>query len=68
MFFRKSMVERYKIYTTINNEPAIFKRWGESEKAVKQDLISNIRKTYSTDNISVIQIELDKTHTVKNEK
>ena len=67
MFFRKSM-ERYKIYTTINNEPAIFKRWGESEKSVKQDLISHIRKAYSTANISIIQIELDKTHTGKNEK
>lgn len=58
------MIERYKIYTVINNEPAIYKRWGETEESVKEDLLSHLKETYSTTNVQIVQIEKDKTHKV----
>lgn len=58
------MKDRYKIYTVIKGEETIFKRWGESDKEVKQDLENHIKSTFETTNFQIVNVEKDATHTV----
>lgn len=58
------MKERYKIYTIINGEETIFKRWGESDKEVKQDLENHIKSAFETTNYHIVNVEKDASHTV----
>ena len=58
------MKERYKCLVTIENEPMIFKRYGENEDEVRQELTDFITEKYAV-TLNVLSIEKDKTHPYK---
>ncbi len=58
------MKERYKCLVTIENEPMIFKRYGENEDDVRQELTDFITEKYAV-TPNVLSVEKDKTHPYK---
>lgn len=62
------MNKRFKCITTINGIETVFKRYGESQKEVKNDLEQFIRKTFEGSSFQIQEIEEDKTHTIEDKK
>lgn len=58
------MKERYKCLVSIENEPMIFKRYGENEDEVRQELIDFITEKYEV-TPNVLTVEKDKIHPYK---
>jgi len=58
------MKERYKCVVTIQNEPMIFKRYGENEEEVRKELESFISEAYGSIP-TIVAVEKDKTHPYK---
>ena len=55
------MKERYKCVVTIQNEPMIFKRYGENEEEVRKELEAFISEAYGA-SPTIISAEKDKTY------
>ena len=55
------MKERYKCVVTIQNEPMIFKRYGENEEEVRKELEAFISEAYGA-SPTIIFVEKDKTY------
>ena len=58
------MKERYKCTVTIQNDPMVFKRYGENEEEVRKELEEFIKEAYDCA-FQVISVEKDKTHPIK---
>jgi len=52
---------------TIDNQPLIFKRYGETDEQVKTELLAFIKEAYDKD-ATIIEVLPDKTHPVKQEE
>lgn len=61
------MKERYKCVVTIQNEPMIFKRYGENEEEVRKELESFISEAYGSIP-TIVSVEKDKTYSYKKEE
>lgn len=61
------MKERYKCVVTIQNEPMIFKRYGENEEEVRKELESFISEVYGSIP-TIVSVEKDKTYSYKKEE
>ena len=53
---------RFKIYTTIDNENYVFKRYGKNENDVKKYIEKDLRELFPDNHVTISLVEKDKTH------
>ena len=58
-------MERFKCNVTLGYEPAIFKRYGNTETEVKSELEQFLKDRYDM-TFRINSIDKDKTHTLEN--
>lgn len=58
------MKERYKCVVTLQNEPMIFKRYGENEEEVRKELESFISEAYGSIP-TIVSVKKDETYSCK---
>ena len=58
---------RYKCSVILENQPLIFKRYGETEEQVRTELLAFIKEAYGLD-AQIVEALPDKTHPVEKQE